>query len=193
LTLAAPTLNHGFSRDGYFGEVEFAVANKARRRTAREVEVLLTAYATEDTDHYPPTFRDQPLHWSNHGSFTVDVPPGVERRCVGLFLGDPRLIYEEAGFAPSALDEVEDEDILDTYLSAVGAFPGPTRVPGDIRWMEPGIVYELWLVVTAADVSATIYRGEIQAMDRGTHVTAQWVQPLELRESVDPTGIVLKG
>lgn len=191
LSLMARQLNHGFSSDGFYGEVEVIVTNKADRGTAREVEVLFTAYAMEDTEQYPPTFRDQPLHWRNHGGFKIDIPPGVERRCVILNAGDPHTIYEQAGFDLSELAARDDDEGAEIYHTAVGAFAGSARVPGEIRWIEQDVPYELWLVLTGSDVPAKVYRAEINATVRTAGVFVEWTQLPEKRDAVEPTGIVL--
>jgi hypothetical protein len=180
-----------YSSDGFYGEIEVAVTNRPDRRTAREVEVLLSAYALEDTEHYPPAFRDQPLRWINHDRITVDIPPSVERRCVALLIGDPRAVYEQAGLRPAKLDEIDDAEVVQRYLGFVGAFPGGARVPGDIRWLETEIPYELWMTVTAADTSAKIYRAAVSVTDHGSYVTLAWLDEPEEMERVAPTGIVV--
>lgn len=176
LQLPGTRRTFGFGGERFYGEVWVAVSNLPDRRTARSVEVLLTARAMEDPVNPPPTFQDQPLRWDNALGFALDIPPGVQRRALAMMIGDPRAIYAGAALNPSELEDIPDPEVVERYLGYVGAFPGPVRVPGDIRWLEPDIDYELWFTVTGRDISASTYRATVHATTSGHHSELAWVE-----------------
>jgi hypothetical protein len=132
--------------------VRIRVSNQKGRRTAEDVEVLLTASWTGEDKSDPYTFLDStPLVWSPHhrveGQGTrLAIPPGVGRTIDLLTYGLPPAIFALAGVPDGPIDP--------------GAFALLHIWPFEFdsqNLLLDHLEYRFRFVITARDLDARVY------------------------------------
>lgn len=184
LELGRSTLGHGWAVATAPAEpVTLRVRAKPGRRTARDVEVLLTAsWTTKRTGPHnvPHTVLDHfPLTWyraaGRRDAVTrVDLAPGSSQEVELLRIGKPAALYHYLGWAqpgdaagelviPSNPDDEEEEQEIAFF--EVAAFPlrdTDEDVLGSSVFLQSHLVFELRLLVTATDVDSVAYKTKLQ-------------------------------
>lgn len=149
------------------------VVNASGRRSAQDVEVLVTAFYAlgGDDERWQPPLDTRPLPWSNtppQGGNVVteaQIPPGVSRHLDLLQFPAPGVSDGAGGFS---LADPEDEVRTTGYLCAVPD-------PGDpSNWLFENHKYRIELAVTARDVDSKVYSLEVQFDGFYRHATDFW-------------------
>jgi hypothetical protein len=160
------------------------VSNSRGRRTAHDVEVLLTAkwhsrapgYAIDPTTQFDSRSLGWAFATSSAGTATqVAIPPGVTRRIEILRVGPSPWIWMSVATpeqradaverAKSAADEKRDPYLPAWQFSGTGVFNTPPITIESAEYLHAHLTYDLTFAVTARDVDAKIYRTTLRFND----------------------------
>jgi hypothetical protein len=145
------------------------------KRTARAVEVLLTASWTVGDESEYAVMDHYPLPWyravTPEGAVTrLDVAPGTAREVELLRIGRPMALYEYLGWERPSDDAhppyagVAEQDVasLEVAAFAVG------HVPEELGWdmfLPDHLTFRLRLLLTAEDVDTVSYETKLRVVE----------------------------
>jgi hypothetical protein len=144
------------------------IENARRRRSAEDVEVLVTRFRLIGASWVQPPLDTRPLRWSNSidpvsgGPMTkVTIPPGVTRHCDLLPLEPPLWVRDRDREGWDPLPAETEQQIERGEIGASAALQIEPQ-PVDRRHWVNGGSYELELAVCARDVDASFYTSTIE-------------------------------
>ena len=179
--------------DDYFG-LSKVVRNSRGRRTAQDVQVLVSIGIELDDGDWHDHYSQQPLLWKGGqtprtANLTTSIPPGVGRQLFTLFIGEPNAVWRQL-LPHDDREPVADADTgQELVLLRKGAAPMPIAAAvaihpmtkEDVVWVYRLRRYRFRFVLTARDVDAVTYESFLTfTFERrkpsefhGTH----WLQP----------------
>jgi hypothetical protein len=182
-----------------FAQFNLSVSNGRNRKTAHDVEVLLTVSRYEPgepnidlyeggwmenvIDHQPLVWResDRPI---GSGTRAIQIPPGVTRKITLLFVGPGEVIYERIwphgpkGSARTNLDNVRG--LFATFpldQNALQEEQWIRRDQPDDRFPDTGR-FRLKLTLTSSDTDSTSYGCELSFSEDDSYAPGVVTQPV---------------
>jgi hypothetical protein len=153
---------------GSLHRIKFRVTAARKRRTAHRVEVLVSAawpVPSRPEQEFLVLDRE-PLNWvgsrAEHGSLTqTTLAPGISREVSLAWIGRPLDLYSAIGLSRPTDEDVKhaDEHRADApgITGAFGAFDVPQRPEYPPLFIEPHLLYNLRIDLTAQDIETVSY------------------------------------
>ncbi len=167
----------GFSGgiQGYLSPVRLRVTNAPGRDTARDVEVLLSAWwdGKQPSGRWYQTLDNRPLPWADEYETGLDITratlaPGVGRQMEFLRFGRPHDVQRVLAGKVRAKDFITPVTPGEySYASRWAFFVAPPFDGTTAHTLESHLRYRVRLLVTARDVDAVAY-------DAVLEVAATW-------------------
>ena len=176
---------------GVTNRIRLRVTASAKRRTAHQVEVLISAaWPVPSLPGKEYLVLDhEPLSWygshRDQGAVTqISLAPGISREVSLAWIGRPLDLYETIGMSRPTNQDVQLADAgapnAPPITSAFGAFDVPLREEYPSRFLETHLSYKVRLDVTARDIDTVSYETEIR-------VQPIWQKPGQASEQDVPT------